>query len=208
MIFIDFPCVFLCVCPIISTCFCSSKHLQIQGRWNFGPQGITKTQPWSGQWWDLCPYDTRPFETTIRLVLNSAAEWVEGRNHGAKRAHKQMSQMNQSEQEGVSQEHVEMAGCFPIFPRSSLSRAMYCGMKKWLNSPEGYRFGEFMFLIFLDFFWVAFAFAAFAFAFAAFASAFAFWFAASATFCSISCFLASVLHLSFFLFLHLFRKSC
>ncbi len=143
--FHDFPCVFLCVCPIISTWFCSSKHLQIQGRWNFGPQGITKTQPWSGQWWDLCPYDTRPFETTIRLVLNSAAEWVEGRNHGATCAHKQMSQMNQSEQEGVSQEHVEMAGCFPIFPRSSLPRAMYCSMKKWLNSPEGYRFGNLCF---------------------------------------------------------------
>ena len=124
-----------------------------------------------------------------------------------------MSQMNQPEQEGVSQEHVEMAGCFPIFPRSSLPRAMYCSMKKWLNSPEGYRFGEFMFLIFNIFFFfggglLLLLLLRLLLPLLLFGFAFAFAFAASAAFCSISCFLASVLHLSFFLFLHLFRKSC
>lgn len=32
--------------------------------------------------------------------------------------------MNESEREAVSQKHVEKAGYFPIFPRSSLSTAM------------------------------------------------------------------------------------
>ena len=63
---------------------------------------------------------------------------------------------------------------------------------------------EVFFFELLFLFWESFFCFRFAFAFAAFVFAFG----ASAAFCSHLMFLASVLHLFFFLFLHLFRSSC
>ena len=92
------------------------------------PKGITETRPRPGQWWDLCAHDTGPFETTIRLVLSCAAEWVEGRNRSAMCicTHRCRKWMNLNEKLWVRNmwKWQVTSPSSHIFPRSSLSTAM------------------------------------------------------------------------------------